>query len=511
MTNRHEGSTPLLDVSQLTLMQQTTNKPGNIPVLRDISFQLLSGESLGIIGASGSGKTTLLNCILGHLRPGCRVHHGNIRLGADDVFKSSAERLRQLRGHSMALVPQNAGLCLNPSLRIGNQLDETLILHTTLNKQQRLSERHRLLSQVSLPYADTILRSYPHQLSGGQQQRVAIAMALAGKPKLLLLDEPTSGLDPLNRRLLFKLLQQIRQQHQVSLLLVTHDLEAAAALCSRALVLRNGEIVESGSLPRLLQQPEHPFTRQLTTATSLPALRCISASRPILQCRNTCVTRSKRRWFNRAPENPVFSNLDLELGKGECLAICGPSGSGKSTLLRTVAGLHPLQSGSVLFQGHPVSVLGKRSLQLKKSIQLIFQNPASALNPRHCIAEILQAPLTLYRQLGLAECRRHIATLLARVNLPTHYSQHYPAQLSGGEQQRVAIARAFASQPQLLLCDEITASLDATARKLIIELLNAFREETGSAFLLVSHDPVTLKAMANRRMKLEKGRLKETE
>ncbi len=213
--------------------------------------------------------------------------------------------------------------------------------------------------------------------------------------------------------------------------------------------------------------------------------------------------------FSRHPALPVFNKLNFQLNKGECIAINGPSGCGKSTLLRTIAGLHPLSYGRILFQGKTIHRLKTRSFYLKKSIQLIFQNPASALNPRHTIGEILQAPLTLHRKCGLAECRKLTASLLAKVRLPNHYARHYPEQLSGGEQQRIAIARAFASEPALLLCDEITASLDATAKKLIIELLNTFREETHCACLLVSHDPITISGMANRAMTLKPTGLTE--
>ncbi len=294
----------LLEVNALTLKQKSSNRQTTATILNQLNFNLSYGQTLGIIGESGSGKSTLLNCILGYIRPECYIQQGNILLNGENIITCSSSRLQQLRGGDIALVPQNAGVSLNPALRINAQIEETLVLHTQLDKKQRSSKKRALLHQVKLPDPEHILKRYPHQLSGGQQQRVAIALALAGNPKLLLMDEPTSGLDIENQQQLFKLLHGIQKQQGLSLLLVTHDLNAAKALCHNALVLKRGEIIESGSLSNILSNPAMPFTQALVEANSENIKpRRAEKNTPILVCNNTSVTHTQKRWFSVTAQN----------------------------------------------------------------------------------------------------------------------------------------------------------------------------------------------------------------
>ena len=545
-------------------------------VVDGISLMVAEGDSLGIAGESGSGKSTLLLAMMGLTKPGLRHTKGEVNFDGIPLLGQPDGELNLLRGGEIAMVPQNAGTALTPSMRIGQQIDEVLRLHTDLTARQREQQIVELLLQVQLPDPQALAKRYPHQLSGGQLQRVAIAMALAGEPRALLLDEPTSGLDVTTQQRIIALLGEISGRRRMATVCVSHDLGVLAQLCRKLMVMYAGRIVEYGETSQVLSTPRHPYVKALID--SIPRLSGVSLPRPIagappglserlegcsflprcprsnptcatnqppldplepehlVACRNPAATEPETRtnlepealppsssvpalrlenvtvsyhrktftnWAS-AQQKPAVSGLSLSVMQGEILALVGESGSGKSTILRAIAGLWPLSSGQIVC-GEAASDRDRR-----RTVQLIFQNPDSSLNPRHTVEEIIAQPLRLYFGMGRADIRPTVISRLAEVGLDPRFLTRYPAQLSGGERQRVAIARALAAQPSLLLCDEITSALDVSVQASILHLIRDLSRSHGVAVLFVTHNIAAAAVLAHRIGVLHQGELVET-
>ena len=559
-----------------------------IPVLRGITLDVKPNEILGLVGESGSGKSTVALSMMGYLDQGLELLGGDAIFDNVSMFDITRNELEALRGGEICLVPQNAGQSLTPTMTIGRQIEESLMLHTDLVPADRKTAVTDLLGQVRLPSPEQIRDRYPHELSGGQQQRCAIAMALAGRPRVLLLDEPTTGLDATTQAHILELLKDLCRQHGVTMVFVSHDLGAVARISDRVAVLYAGELMELGTTSEILKNPSHPYTRGLLSSIpkidgaripqalpgyppKLSATRnacafaprcahrqeiCFSASPPLnrsasgamvrchfdsgnfpqsgfrgkarplttdnknqslLELRNLAISYDHPGLLSRLTgqgdkqRTLTVNNLNLVLNKGETIAVVGESGSGKSTILRAIVGLIPPCKGTMQIAGGESldCMTDARSLQCKKDIQMIFQNPDSSLNPRKTIAEILSAPLQLYFDMGRAEAIDKAAELLESVRLTRDYLGRVPAQLSGGEKQRVGIARAFAAEPILVLCDEVTSALDVSVQAAVLELLSKLQQENGVAYLFVSHDLATVYAVADRALVLYQGRICE--
>ena len=587
-------SQKLLEVEGLTTSYRTQTDR-IVQVLRNVSFEMQRGETLGLVGESGCGKTTFGMTLLGHLRPGGQVLAGSVRFEGVDLFSLGPDELPNIRGQRVAVIPQSASSSLTPTMRVGDQIAEVLTLHLGLSGSSLRERLLELLTQVHLPQVDELARRYPHELSGGQLQRVAIAMGLAGKPELLVLDEPTTGLDVTTQAHILDLLREIQQSTGTAMLYISHDIGAIARVCDRLAVMYAGEIVEDGAITEVFAHPVHPYTRGLlgsvprlsyaglpramagrppapgehavgcafvprcafadeTCTTIDPSLeptdrdgkiphlvqchhwpRVVASEasgqmqdlkarinqavepEPLLELAEVDITYAKRglaaflqRWRGEPEPPTTVSGFTITIHRGETLALVGESGSGKSTIARTIAGLLPPRDGRISFgQQDLASVVESRPAEMRRKIQIIFQNPDASLNPRHTVKQLLDAPLRLYFKTDREGRLERTGSLLEEVRLTPRYLERHPGQMSGGEKQRVAVARAFAAEPDLVLCDEVTSALDVSVQAAILELLAGLQADRGVAYLFISHDLAVVRAIADRVAVLYQGRMCE--
>ena len=480
--------------------------------VRQLSFSLAQGETLAIVGESGSGKSTLANALLGLLPANANIEQGELRVDGIDVAQASERVRRKLRGRTIALVPQDPMVSLNPTLRIGRQIAEALLLAHDGRRYPGLDAQVlALLEQVGIDEPPLRARQYPHELSGGMRQRVLIAIALAGDPRLIIADEPTSALDVTVQRRILDHLQQLVAERGISLLIITHDLGMACDRADRLLVMKQGELVEHASPRQILWGAQQPYTRDLLNAAPafVPRKRPpgVAAQTPLLRLSNV----GKR--FALPGQHAHFTalhGLNLELHAGQTLAIVGESGSGKSTALRIALGLEKPSQGRVEFAGVDVSACSWRQFRpLRRRIQLVQQNPFAALDPRFTVFDSIVEPLVSFGLLKGAALERKARELIARVQLPVHFLDRLPRELSGGQRQRVAIARALALEPEVLLLDEPVSALDVSVQAQILALLADLQRELGIAYVLVSHDLAVVASMADHVLVLRRGQVVE--
>ena len=480
--------------------------------VRQLSFSLAQGETLAIVGESGSGKSTLANALLGLLPANANIEQGELRVDGIDVAQASERVRRKLRGRTIALVPQDPMVSLNPTLRIGRQIAEALLLAHDGRRYPGLDAQVlALLEQVGIDEPPLRARQYPHELSGGMRQRVLIAIALAGDPRLIIADEPTSALDVTVQRRILDHLQQLVAERGISLLIITHDLGMACDRADRLLVMKQGELVEHASPRQILWGAQQPYTRDLLNAAPafVPRKRPpgVPAQTPLLRLSNV----GKR--FALPGQHAHFTalhGLNLELHAGQTLAIVGESGSGKSTALRIALGLEKPSQGRVEFAGVDVSACSWRQFRpLRRRIQLVQQNPFAALDPRFTVFDSIVEPLVSFGLLTGAALERKARELIARVQLPVHFLDRLPRELSGGQRQRVAIARALALEPEVLLLDEPVSALDVSVQAQILALLADLQRELGIAYVLVSHDLAVVASMADHVLVLRRGQVVE--
>jgi len=480
--------------------------------VRQLSFSLAQGETLAIVGESGSGKSTLANALLGLLPANANIEQGELRVDGIDVAQASERVRRKLRGRTIALVPQDPMVSLNPTLRIGRQIAEALLLAHDGRRYPGLDAQVlALLEQVGIDEPPLRARQYPHELSGGMRQRVLIAIALAGDPRLIIADEPTSALDVTVQRRILDHLQQLVAERGISLLIITHDLGMACDRADRLLVMKQGELVEHASPRQILWGAQQPYTRDLLNAAPafVPRKRPpgVAAQTPLLRLSNV----GKR--FALPGQHAHFTalhGLNLELHAGQTLAIVGESGSGKSTALRIALGLEKPSQGRVEFAGVDISACSWRQFRpLRRRIQLVQQNPFAALDPRFTVFDSIVEPLVSFGLLKGAALERKARELIARVQLPVHFLDRLPRELSGGQRQRVAIARALALEPEVLLLDEPVSALDVSVQAQILALLADLQRELGIAYVLVSHDLAVVASMADHVLVLRRGQVVE--
>lgn len=490
-------------------------------VLCDINLQVCRGETVGLVGESGSGKSTLALAAMGFLKPGLRKLKGDVRFDGDDVFAMSVRQLEKIRGGKLGLIPQNSGQALTPTMRIGKQLCEAIALHCDVPSAECALRAEDLLGQVQLPDVKAIMKRFPHELSGGQQQRVAIAMALAGEPEALVLDEPTTGLDVTTQIHILDLLRDLAAERNMAMVLVSHDLGVIARCCNRVAVMYGGKVLLDDSAKQVLCAPKHDYAKELLEATPkiMPVGKAngqsISADAPeVLALDDLALCYRRTGFFERLlgrDESPMtVEGVSLKLAKGETLGLVGESGSGKSTILRAIAGILSPEKGKINVAGEPLPpVIDKRSSQELRRIQMIFQNPDEALNPRQSVVQILTQPLQLYFGITGDAARQRAAEMLERVRLPAEYLDRLPGQLSGGEKQRLAVARAFIAEPEIVLCDEVTSALDVSVQATVMELLQDLKRERKTTYVFVSHDLAVVQQLADQIVVLKQGRICE--
>ncbi|WP_110676096.1 ABC transporter ATP-binding protein [Salinicola sp. RZ23] len=477
-------------------------------IVSRIGFSLAPGEVLALIGESGSGKTTIALAMLGYARRGCRIAGGSVRLGETEVLSLSPVATRALRGHRVAYIAQSAAAAFNPSRSLMDQVIEAALLHQVMDRRSARDKAIGLFRDLALPDPEHIGERYPHQVSGGQLQRVMAAMALLTDPALVILDEPTTALDVTTQVEVLLAFKRVMRERGTTAIYVSHDLAVVAQMADQVLVLNGGCEQEQGRIEEILERPRHAYTRSLLAATrpvrladSMP----VATGQPLLEIAQLDVGYGK---LNRdgEPSDKVLRGIDLTLSAGRSIGVIGESGSGKSTLARAIAGLIAPCHGSVQFDGTPLppTLRGRTPDQFRR-IQMAFQSADNALNPAHSVRRLLGRPLETYFHLDRAERRRRIDELMALVKLPTSLLERKPGELSGGQKQRVNLARCLAAKPDLILCDEVTSALDTVVGAAILELLAELRQELGVAYLFISHDISTVRALCDDVMVLYHG------
>ena len=505
----------LLEVDDLKISARRDDD-SLLPIVKGVSFSVARGEVVALIGESGSGKTTIALSALGYTKPGLEFAGGEVRLEGENVITMASDQLRSLRGQRVAYLAQSAAATFNPALTIGEQVTESCVLHGILNQKQATERAETLYRALELPDPDRLGRRYPHQVSGGQLQRLMAAMALCGKPDLLVLDEPTTALDVTTQIEVLKAFKSVIKQEGSAAIYVTHDLSVVAQIADHIVVLYAGEIQEHGSAEQVVNQPGHDYTRRLMHAVRPPPAagqgdESLSEHRresPALQVKD--ITAGYGRKHNGMPAITVLRDVNVSIERGHTVGVIGESGCGKSTLARVMAGLLPAAQGQVLLDGDELQpALQKRKRSELQKIQFVFQMADTALNPRQRIDHILGRPLGFYLGLKGKEKRRRILELLEMVELPQDFAGRYPEELSGGQKQRVNLARALAAAPEVLLCDEVISALDSIVGANVIELLKRLRKQTGVSFVFISHDLSTVASFADEIVVLYAGRVVE--
>lgn len=523
---------PLLSVCDLRVAYGPLGSA--VEVLKGLTFDLLEGEALGVVGESGSGKSTLALALVGLLPADGRLR-GRVLLGGEPFSA-------RMRGREVGIVFQEPATALHPLFRCGFQVEEVIWQHGGQRVPRVRSEALSLLERVHLADPERVYRAYPHELSGGQRQRVMVAIALAGRPRLLIADEPTTALDTVTQQGILQLFQDLQRKDGLSLLFISHDLGVIKRVADRVLVLRCGEVVEQGAAQALLREPQHPYTRglltcrpttgkrlerwpslseamragegytppaQRTTEGELRRREQLYAQTPIVCLEDVEVCYPVRRYFWSGARQQIraLSQLKMEIFPGEIFGIAGESGSGKSTLGRLLAGLQAPTRGRIYYRSVRLDAMSPEvHRQRRREVQFIFQDPYRSLNPRLTVGEALREPMAAHR-LYATERQRQTAVvgLLERVGLPSDFCWRYPHELSGGQRQRVCIARALAVQPRLLVCDEITSALDVSVQADILNLLLDLQRALGLTCIFISHDLSVLYQMCDRVLVLRQG------
>ena len=577
-------ATPLLEIDNLTIAY--ARAPDSIRAVRNFSLAIAAGESHGLAGESGCGKSTVALATLRYLGRGGAIESGRILFDGADIVTMDEAALRQLRANGVAMVPQDPLSSLNPVLRIGDQLTESLVHVRGLASADAMALARAMLEKVRIANMTRVLHAWPHELSGGQQQRVLIAMALLGEPKLLLLDEPTTGLDASVQAEVVSIVQELARDNGVASLFVSHNLELIARACDRITIMYAGEAVETGTAQDVMRDPAHPYTRALLAARPRPGadrianpLRGLAGQPPALdalppgclfanrcefaepglcdarpmglqtiaanahtsaclrhdslpprvrptQERAACAARAsepederpvvlsmsgvnktfhnRSGWFGaKAKERTTAASRDVELNihAGETLAIVGASGSGKSTIAKLLLGLETPDEGSITLSGREIAQLAvtQRPADILRAMQMVFQNPASTLNPSLTVGFQLERALACAQETdGEAAGLASVPALLEAVRLPPEAASAYPGQLSGGQKQRVAIARALAANPSILVADEPVSALDVSIQAAIVELLLELQRAFGLTLIFISHDLALVRYIADR-------------
>jgi peptide/nickel transport system ATP-binding protein len=487
---------------------------GRVQAVDGVSFELAPGEVLAVVGESGSGKSVTAQTIIGLTNsPNARIE-GSAKLAGRELIGAREKELREVRGARVAMVFQNPMTSFNPVYRIGDQIVEAIRAHRgAVGRDEALERAVELLDSVGIPDAERRAGDFPHQLSGGMRQRAMIAMALALDPEVLIADEPTTALDVTVQAQILALLERLNRERGLATILITHDLGVVAEVADRVLVMREGAIVERGSLERIFYSPADPYTRRLLDAVvridSAPPLRSRDEGEPLLEVTDLVKHYPVKRGllFDRVR---AVDGVSFALHRGETLGLVGESGSGKSTLARAILQLRAPDSGSVRFEGREIAGLSRRRMRpLRRQMQMVFQDPDASLNPRKRIGAIVGEPLRLQGAMRGAELRREVLGLLDRVGLaPEHYGR-FPREFSGGQRQRIGIARALALRPKLIVADEPVSALDVSIRAQILDLLSELQEELGLTYVFVAHDIGVVRHVSDRIAVMHEGRIVE--
>tara|TARA_R110001632_G_scaffold99271_1_gene206008 strand:+ start:10763 stop:12430 length:1668 start_codon:yes stop_codon:yes gene_type:complete len=528
----------MLEVKNLSV-KFLSNQQEN-EVVKEISFQLKKNKILGIVGESGSGKSVTSLAILG-LLPKSSSIEGEVFYNGENLLEISNKDFQKIRGKKIGMIFQEPMSSLNPTLTCGNQVAEVLQIHTDLNKKEIYNEVITLFERVQLPMPNRIFNSYPHQISGGQKQRVMIAIAIACKPDLLIADEPTTALDVTVQKEIMQLLKDLQKENEMSILFISHDLPLVSEIADDVIVIYKGEIVERGSAFEVFKNPQKEYTKALINSKpslevrlkKLPTVddfihkkveteiyttkereqfhQKIYDSKPLLEIVELKKYFEKSSWFHKNEPIKAVDDVSFSLYEGETLGLVGESGCGKTTLGRSIFHLEKVTSGKIFYKGKDITHLSKGDLKnLRKEIQIIFQDPFSSLNPRISVGNSILEPMAVHKILSSKKERKaYVLELLKKVGLEAAHFNRYPHEFSGGQRQRIGIARTIALQPKLIICDESVSALDVSVQAQVLNLLNELKTEFKFTYIFISHDLSVVKYMSDQLVVMNQGKIEE--
>lgn len=545
MTTINES--PLLKVENLEVSFKSESKQW-IKTVKGISFSIPKNKTVALVGESGSGKSVTSLAVMGLLPKGQSQisEQSQIHFEDKDLLNLSVAELRNICGKDIAMIFQEPMSSLNPVFTVGDQIAEVLRIHLGMGRKQARARVLELLKEVGIPSPDTKIDAYPSQLSGGQQQRVMIAMAIACEPKLLIADEPTTALDVTIQKQIIDLLESLRQRREMSMLFITHDLALVGEIADEVIVMRHGEIRESGDAQQVLEQPNDVYTRallhcrpqlssrpyrlpvtsdfmkqengQLIEAINLSTVHLQERSRGltgdepiILDVQNLKKSFYSRKGLWGRDEFQAVKGVSFKLAKGKTLGLVGESGSGKTTIGLLLMRLHEATGGQAFIDGKDILAMSEKEFALyQRKIQIIFQNPYASLNPRFTIGQILLEPMRIHGIGQNDQERKKIALeLLERVSLPVEAYDRYPHEFSGGQRQRIAIARCLTLKPEILICDESVSALDVSVQAQVLNLLQDLQDEFGLSYIFISHDLSVVKYISDQVMVMNHGEVVE--
>ncbi|WP_332302811.1 ABC transporter ATP-binding protein [Rhizobium sp. GR12] len=523
-----EAQAPVLSVSHLTTSFRVD---GNWkPVVRDVSFKIAPRETLAIVGESGSGKSVTSLSIMRLLPAYSSRIEGSIRLGDAEILSLSDREMRSVRGRDMAMIFQEPMTSLNPIFTIGDQISEALLCHNKgMSYADAKTEALKLMDKVRIPAGLSRYNEFPHQFSGGMRQRAVIAMALASKPKLLIADEPTTALDVTIQGQVLDLIKSLQDEDGMSVLFITHDMGVVAEMADRTVVMYRGDCVETGDTRQIFSAPAHTYTRALLSAVPklgsmrgqskplrfplvdmatgeqkapLPVASTVACEKqPLLEVRNLTTRFAVHSGTLRRLSGHIHAveNISFSIQPGETLSLVGESGCGKSTTGRSIIGLAKPQSGSVLFDGKDVLSLDRKGMRdMRRGVQMIFQDPFASLNPRMRINDAIAEPYLTHGLGNKVQAKQRVAELLEQVGLLPEMAERFPHEFSGGQRQRICIARALALEPKLVIADESVSALDVSVKAQVVNLLLELQEKLGLSFLFISHDMAIVERVSHR-------------
>lgn len=532
---------PLLKIDSLSI-SFISNKQVK-EVIHRVSYELNKNEIVGIVGESGSGKSVSSLAIVGLLpKRVSQISSGEIRFNGQDLTQITPKEFQAIRGNDIAMIFQEPMSSLNPSMRCGDQVLEIILEHTSLSKTKAKSEVITLFEKVKLPTPETTYKKYPHEISGGQKQRVMIAMAIACKPKILIADEPTTALDVTVQKEIIELLKTLQEDNEMSIIFISHDLSLVSEIADRILVMYQGEIVEQGITQDIFKHPKHNYTqaligskpsldirlKQLPTISDFVNNTIVSAkitNEQRKECHKTLYSKpplleiinlekeyiSKAGFFGKSSKFKAVDKVSFKLYEGETLGLVGESGCGKSTLGNAILQLDKATAGTILYNGKDITNLASKTIrELRKDLQIIFQDPYSSLNPRITVGESIIEPMKVHKLYNSYKERKvKTLQLLERVGLSHEHFNRYPHEFSGGQRQRIGIARTIAVEPKLIVCDESVSALDISVQAQVLNLLNELKDNFGFTYIFISHDLAVVKYMSDNLLVMNKGKIEE--
>ena len=502
---------PVLDIQGLTVSLPKGADRNN--AIEGIDLQVFPKEIVCVVGESGSGKSVTAHAVMGLLpKRELEPIAGSIALSGEALLEKSPAELRELRGARMSMIFQEPFTALNPVVRVGEQIEEVLKIHTNMSVTERRARVIEVMDDVRLPEPERLIDTFPHQLSGGQRQRIMIAAALALEPALLIADEPTTALDVTTQAQILTLIKDIQTSHDTGVLFITHDFGVVAEIADRVIVMQNGRVVEAGTAGQVLTAPEHPYTQMLISSVPslIPKVReSMIDDGAVLATQGLAKTYRSSGLFQRTREVQAASNVNISLKRGETLGIVGESGSGKSTVARCIVRLIDPTAGAILIDNEDIANLPINRLRdYRRKVQIVFQDPYRSLNPRRTIGQsIIEGPMNF--GLARADAWTRARELMGLVGLDPNALDRLPHQFSGGQRQRICIARALAMQPEILIADEAVSALDVSVQAQVLDLLDEIKKRFNLAMLFITHDLRVAAQVCDRIAVMQQGTVVE--